>query len=114
MNMKKRWLMVAVLGTVLSCLACGFDDKFVGTWRNETIDKDILTVKKSRNGYTVDALNGSFPCVKEDHLLKCKMGLGDTVFHVNDDGFLIMTTPLGLQFKFMKNESENEKTAKTK
>ena len=89
---------------VLSLLSCGFGDKFSGSWSNETIDKEILTVKKSGSGYTIDAGYGSFPCVKEGDMLKCKMGFGDTVLHINEEGYLIMTTPVGVQFKFMQKK----------
>jgi hypothetical protein len=108
MKNKNRRIIVLVLFGVLSCMACGLEDKFVGTWFNETLNKEILTIKKSENGYIVDAIHGSFPCVKEDHLLTCKMGFGNTVFHVNEDGILVMTTPVGMQFKFRKNKSEKK------
>lgn len=89
---------------VLSLLSCGFGDKFSGSWSNETIDKEILTIKKSGSGYTLDAGYGSFPCVKEGDMLKCKMGFGDTVLHISDDNKLIMTTPVGVQFKFKQKK----------
>lgn len=85
-------------------ISCDCGEKFSGKWHNETIDREILTITQSDNGYTVDALYGSFPCVREDSLLKCKMGFGDTVFHINDEEHLIMTTPVGLQFKFKRKE----------
>lgn len=106
MNVKKRWMIVAVL--FLFCISCGVEEKFVGTWFNETLNKEILTIKKSQNGYTVDAMHGSFPCVKEENLLKCKMGFGDTVFHINENGLLVMTTPVGMQFEFRKKEPEKK------
>jgi hypothetical protein len=85
---------------VLSLLSCGLGDKFSGGWSNEMIDKEILTIKKSGSGYIIDAGYGSFPCVKEGDILKCKMGFGDTVLHINDDNKLVMTTPVGIQFRF--------------
>jgi hypothetical protein len=89
---------------VLSLLSCGFGDNFSGSWSSETIYKEILNIKKSNNGYIIDAGYGSFPCVKEDKNLKCKMGFGDTVLHINEEGYLVMTTPAGVQFKFKQKK----------
>lgn len=85
-------------------ISCDSSDIFSGKWHNETIDREILIITKSDNGYTVDAPYGSFPCLREDSLLKCKIGFGDTVFHINDEKHLIMRTPVGLQFKFKRKE----------
>jgi hypothetical protein len=89
---------------VLSLLSCGLGDKYSGSWSNETMDREILNIKKSDNGYTIDAGYGSFPCIKEDKILKCKMGFGDTVLHINEEGYLVMTTPVGVQFKFKQKK----------
>jgi len=109
MNIKKHASIILAL-FAFTILSCGFVDKFSGSWFNETIDKEILTITKSGNGYTIDAGYGSFPCVKESDILKCKMGFGDTVLHINEEGYLVMTTPVGMQFKFKKKKpSEKDK-----
>jgi hypothetical protein len=101
--MNIRWNIVLML-FLLSLLSCGLSDKFSGSWFNETIDKEILTIKKSGNGYIIDAGYGSFPCVKEGDMLKCKMGFSDAVLHISDDNKLVMTTPVGVQFKFKQKK----------
>lgn len=95
---------VVLILFVFSIMSCGTGDKFSGSWSNETIDKEILNIKKGENGYTIDAGYGSFPCVQEDKILKCKMGFGDTVLHINEEGYLVMTTPVGVQFNFKQKK----------
>ena len=101
MNIRRNIILMLFL---LSLLSCGLGDKFSGSWSNETIDKEILAIKKSGSGYTIDAGYGSFPCVKEGDMLKYKMGFGDTVLHISDDNKLVMTTPVGVQFKFKQKK----------
>lgn len=90
--------------SVVPILSCSSADKFSGKWVNETIDRELFTITKSDNGYTIDAPHGSFPCVQEDKILKCKMGFGDTVLHIDKEGSLVMTTPVGMQLKFKKQK----------
>lgn len=107
MNVKKSAIILMML-IPLFFLSCGTGDKFSGNWFNETIDKEILNIKKGENGYTIDAGYGSFPCVQEDKILKCKMGFGDTVLHINEEGYLVMTTPVGVQFKFKQKKQSDQ------
>ncbi len=98
----RKSAVLAVMLISLFLLSCGMNDPFSGKWFNEVIEKEMLTITRSGDAYKVDTGLGSFPCIKEGGLLKCQMGIGDTMLQINDDHCLVMKTPAGVEFKFRR------------
>ncbi|HNQ66109.1 MAG TPA: hypothetical protein PK842_05965 [Smithella sp.] len=102
----RKSAVVAVMLIALFLLSCGMSDPFSGKWFNDVIEKEMLTITKSGSAYKVDTALGSFPCIKEGDLLKCQMGIGDTMLQINENRCLVMKTPAGVEFKFRRQENK--------
>lgn len=104
----KRYINISFILLIILILSCGFSDKFSGKWINKRNKIEKATITKSGSSYTMDLETSdtgqvvSFVCLKESDVLKCKMGFGDTILHIDKNGLLIMTNPLGMQFEFKK------------
>lgn len=105
MDIRKSAVLAVMLISFLP-LSCKVSDPFSGKWFNDVIEKEMLTITKSDGAYKVDTGLGSFPCIKEGELLKCQMGIGDTMLQINEDQCLVMKTPAGVEFKFKRRESQ--------
>jgi len=86
--------LIAIYYWMLSLFSC--------TTKPKEPEKEMLTITRSGDAYKVDTGLGSFPCIKEGGLLKCQMGIGDTMLQINDDHCLVMKTPAGVEFKFRR------------